>query len=407
VKAYLDHASTTPLAPEALASMLPFLTEHFGNPSSANAPGRRARLALDEAHEQVAQDLGCAPGEVVFCSGGTEASNLAVQGTMRAAFEAARTDRGVTGSTIPPVPVCTAVEHPAVLRSVKDFGGVTVSVGADGVVDPDDLAATLERMRVPLVAVMLANNEVGTVQPVAEMAAITRELAPDALFFVDAVHAVSWIDVADACATADMVAISAHKFGGPKGAGALVIRNGGKLHGEETRRWLAPGRGGPQERERRPGTEDVAGIVGMGAALRATTARRAGAVARIGLLRDRLADGILSAVSRSTETGVRLGEDGRPDRRKKVAGSCHLLIDGVEQEELLFLLDSEGVFASAGSACASGASEPSHVLEAMGLGHGQKEFATLRLSLGHETTVLEVDHAVAVIPKIVEHLRAS
>jgi cysteine desulfurase len=255
------------------------------------------------------------------------------------------------------------------------------------------------------------------VQPIAEVAKLVRTRAPDALLFVDAVHAVPWLDVADLCSDADLVAVSAHKFGGPKGIGALVVRNTTSAPTGPRPRWLPPTRGGAQERERRPGTENVAGIAGMAAALRATVSDRASAVVRLARLRDGLADALCSSLPGVSlqgvrETGVHVGPDGRPDRTSKVAGSCHLVIEGVEQDELLFLLDSEGVFASAGSACASGAAEPSHVLEAMGVSARLAESgagfgAALRLSLGHSTSAAEVEHAMAVIPKVVEHLRAG
>jgi len=386
VKAYLDHASTTPVNPAALAAMLPLLTEHYGNPSAANAPGRRARRVLDEAREEVAVGLGCAPGEVVFCSGGTEAANMAVFGTVAAA--------GTPAGRM----ICSAVEHPAVLKAVMSAGGSTVGVGYDGVIDLDALGSALGA-DVSLVAVMLANNEVGTIQPIQKVAGLVRERSPGAVLLVDAVHAAASLDVAELCSEADMVFVSAHKFGGPKGSGALVVRTG--------TRWVPVGRGGAQERERRPGTENVAGIAGMAAGLTAAVSERADATARVGDLRDRLAESLCSSSHSITETGARRAADGRVDRSGKVAGSCHLTISGVEQEELLFMLDSEGVYASAGSACASGAAEPSHVLEAMGVDLSRPQAAALRLSLGPTTSDAEIDHAVGVIPKIVEHLRAG
>jgi cysteine desulfurase len=409
VQAYLDHAATSPLHPEALAAMLPFLTEHYGNPSAAHSPGRRARLVLDESRDQVAEALGCDPGEVVFCSGGTEAAQIGISGVIAAATSRAG-DRGNV-ATMCSATVCSAIEHPAVLRAVLASGGTTVRVGADGVIDLDALESSLSP-DAALVAVMLANNEVGTIQPIADIAEIVRVQAPDAVLFVDAVHAVPWLDVADLCADADMLAVSAHKFGGPKGSGALVLRNVVTANSANGVRWLPVARGGAQERERRPGTENVAGIAGMAAALVATVDERRRAVNRILPLRDSLADSLCSSLPGVTETAVHLGADGRTDRRSKVAGSCHLVIEGVEQDELMFLLDSEGVFASAGSACASGAAEPSHVLESIGvsarLAQSESGFgAALRLSLGQATTAAEIEHATSVIPKIVEHLRAG
>ncbi len=254
--AYLDHAATTPMRPEALAAMVPYLTEHFGNPSGSHAIARRARVAIDEARDEVARCLGCEPGEVVFTSGGTESDNLAVLGAPASG---------------PGTVLCSAVEHHAVLHACAARGGTTVPVGPNGVVDLDALAGLLGP-EVALVSVMLVNNEVGSVQPLHDVAALVRERAPGALLHTDAVAAVGWLDVASLAAVADLVSVSAHKFGGPKGVGALVVRD---------RARLAPVlHGGAQERGRRPGTHDVAGVMGMAAALRVATDSRDATVAR-------------------------------------------------------------------------------------------------------------------------------
>ncbi len=371
--AYLDHAATTPLRPEALEAMLPFLTEHFGNPSGSHAVSRAARRAVDEARDVAAACLGCQPGEVVFTGGGTEADNLALTGTiaMRAG--------GV---------LCSAVEHHAVLHTTTALGGRTVAVGPDGVVDLDALAAALSP-DVSVVSVMLANNEVGTVEPLGAVVDLVRRLAPEAVVHTDAVQAFPWLDVASLAAPADLVAVSAHKFGGPKGVGALVVRSGVRL---------APIlHGGGQERDMRSGTHNVAGIAGMAAAMRATVDGREATVARVRPLRDRLADGLLAAVPCAVETG---------DRATRVAGSCHLRFPGVESEALLLLLDEAGVCASAGSACASGAMEPSHVLAAMGVPRDEA-LSSLRLSLGVTTTADEVDLALKTVPEAVARLRGD
>jgi cysteine desulfurase len=381
--AYLDHAATTPMRPEALAAMLPLLTERFGNPSGSHAVARAARLALDDARESVAADLGCDPGEVVFTGGGTESDNLAVLGAHAA---------GAGGV------VCSAVEHDAVRATCRSLGGTTVAVDGSGVVDLDALSEALHP-GVTVVSVMMANNELGTIQPLAEVAHLVHERAPGAVVHTDAIAAVGWLDVASLGRPADLLSVSAHKFGGPKGVGILVVRSGTRLgpvlHG------------GAQEHGRRPGTHDVAGIVGMAAALAAATAGRPSEVARVGALRDRLADGLLDAVDGLVETGSPggpAGGPGRPDRSAKVAGSCHVLVPGVDQEELLLLADEAGVYASAGAACASGALEPSHVLLALGLGAAEARTA-VRFSLGHTTTDADIDTALAVIPKVVEQLR--
>ena len=368
---YLDHAATTPMCPEAVEAMLPFLTERFGNPSGSHAVAREARKALDEARDVVAECLGAEPGEVVFTGGGTEADNLAIVGT-----HAARGGRAV----------CTAVEHHAVLHACAAVGGDVAAVGADGVVDVSLLPNQLGP-DVSVVSVMLANNEVGTVQPLDAVAAVVRDQSPEAVLHTDAVQAFPWLDVASLARCADLVAVSAHKFGGPKGVGALVVRDGTRL---------APIlHGGGQERDRRSGTHNVAGIVGMAAAMRATVASRLDTVARVTVLRDRLADGLLAAIPDAAETG---------DRSSKVAGNCHLSFAGVESEALLVLLDGAGVCASAGSACTSGAIEPSHVLVAMGVAK-ERALGSLRLSLGVTTTESDVDFALEAVPAAVARLR--
>jgi cysteine desulfurase len=378
MQAYLDHAATTPMRPESLAAMVPYLTEHFGNPSGAHALARRARTAVDEARDEVARCLGCEPGEVVFTAGGTESDNLAV-------FGAADAGRGTV--------VCSVVEHHAVLNACAARHGATVAVDSSGVIDLDALVEALGP-HVGLVSVMLVNNEVGSVQPLAEVDALVRSLAPAALLHTDAVAAVGWMDVAEVTAVADLVSVSAHKFGGPKGVGALVVRHGVGL---------APVlHGGTQERGRRPGTHDVAGVVGMAAALRAATDSRRETVTRVGALRDALAAGLTASIE-----GLHLsGEDsGDGAAGAKVASSCHVRVSGVDQEELLLLLDDEGICASAGAACASGAIEPSHVLLAMGLSLVEAKSA-IRFSLGYTSTRDEIDHVLSVMPKAVERLRA-
>jgi cysteine desulfurase len=373
-RAYFDWAATTPMRPEALEAMLPLLSERFGNPSGAHAVSREARKALDEARDTVASCLGARPAEIVFTGGGTEADNLAVLGA----------------HAVRPGPtVCSAVEHHAVLHACGALGDNRLApVGADGVVDLDRLADLLDPT-VSVVSVMLANNEVGTIEPLAAVAELVRERAPQAVLHTDAVQAFSWLDVAADAAVADLVAVSAHKFGGPKGVGALVVRQ------DVAVRPII--HGGGQERDRRSGTHNVAGIVAMAAAMRATVDEREATVARVRALRDRLADGLLATVPDCTETG---------DRATKIAGNCHLSFEGIESETLLVLLDAAGVYASAGSACASGAVDPSHVLAAMGMPPA-RAIGALRLSLGTGTTEADVDLALDAIPKAVERLRAG
>jgi cysteine desulfurase len=384
-RAYLDHAATTPLRPEALEAMLPLLTDGFANPSGAHTESRRARVALDDARDLLAELLGAEPGEVVFTSGGTEADDLAVHGGWEAA--AAARPAGP-----PPAVVCSAMEHHAVLRACRNLAARTgaelreVPSGPDGRVD---LAALAEACRpdVGLVSVMAVNNEVGTVQPLDEVARIVAAGAPGAVLHTDAVQAVPWLDVARIAGPAALVSVSGHKFGGPKGSGALVVRSGARVRARID--------GGGQERGRRSGTPNVAGAVGTAAALAATVADRAGAVDRVTGLRDRLADGLLAALPGAVQTG---------DRDHRVAGILHLRLPGVESEAAVVLLDEVGVAVSAGAACSSGAVEPSHVLEAMGLDRREAS-SGLRFSLGVTTTGQDVDHALAQVPGVVDRLR--
>ncbi len=375
IPAYFDNAATTPLRPETLDAMLPWLSGGPANPSGSHQLARAARRAVDEARDVVAASLGCQPGEVVFTSGGTEADNLAVLGAHRAR---------------PGQVLCSAVEHAAVLGPCRSVGGSTVPVDEVGRVDVPALRAELHR-DVVMVAVMAVNNEVGTVQPLEEVVAVVREAAPGAVVHADAVAAVPWLDVASVTSGCDLVAVTAHKFGGPHGVGALVVRDGTP--------WVPVLSGGSQERARRPGTVDVAGVVGMAAALQASVAERAATVTRVGALRDRLVAGLVSSGCGARPT---LGADFAV---LAVAGTAHMTFDGVEAEELLLLLDRCGICASAGSACASGAMEPSHVLLAMGAAPAAARQA-LRFSLGRDTTAEDVDRVVDRVPALVDRLRS-
>ena len=366
---------------EAVAAMLPFLSDTFGNPSGAHAAARAAKTALEDAREEIAELLGAQPGEIAFTAGGTEADNLAVKG----AAHAARAASGGNGV------VTTAFEHKGVLAACdrlerEGFGVRRVAVDRGGIVDLDALGAALDG-DTAVVSVMLVNNEVGTVQPLDRVAALVRERAPRAVLHTDAVQGVPWLDVAAAAGLAELVAVSAHKFGGPKGVGALVVRDGAAV---------APLiEGGGQERGLRSGTSNVAGAVAMATALRITTAERADVVARVAALRDRLAAGLTAAVPDCFFNG---------DVARKVAGNCHVGFPGVEAEALLVALDREGVCAAAGSSCSSGATEPSHVLEAMGVARDDA-LASIRLSLGPDTTDADVATALEVRPAAVARLR--
>ena len=381
--AYLDYAATTPMYPEATAAMRPFQSETFGNPSGAHAAARAAKTALEEAREQIASVLGAEPSEIVLTGGGTEADNLAVKGAARAARDAGQGDGVVT----------TAFEHKGVLapcdRLARDgFRVMRVRVDSDGIVDLDALEAALDD-RTVVVSVMLVNNEVGTIQPLADVARLVRARSPRAVLHTDAVQAVPWLNVAEETAAADLVSVSAHKFGGPKGVGALVRR--GNVPIEPLIE------GGGQEWGLRSGTANVAGTVGMAEALRVTARRRADEVARVRPLRDRLAAGLAERVPGSFVNG---------DVARKIAGNCHVGFPGVEAETLLVALDRDGLCAAAGSSCTSGATEPSHVLEAMGVPR-DAALASIRLSLGYASTAADVDTALDLIPRAVEQLRPA
>lgn len=387
MSAYLDHAASTPVRPEAVDAMLPYLRGHYANPSGAHTMARAARKAIDEARDLCADALGAEPREIIFTGGGTEADNLAIFGVH---------DR--MGGVL----VGSAIEHHAVLEPIEARHGRLVPVDAQGRIDLDALAVTLDDIAsagsvVPLVSVMLANNEVGTVEDLAKVARVVHRHAPDAVLHTDAVQAFAWLDVATRARPADLISLSAHKFGGPKGVGVLVVR-------EPAADRLAPrSLGGGQERERRSGTQNVAGIVAMAEAVRLTVAERDATVERVGKLRDRLADGVLTSVPDVVETGVVAGPGG-VDRAHKIAGTCHVCIDGIESESLLFLLEKAEIYASAASSCASGAQEPSHVLAAMGVPRG-RAFGSLRLSLGFASTDADVDAALAALPPAVARLR--
>jgi cysteine desulfurase len=373
---YLDHAASTPMRPEAVEAMLPFLADHPGNPSGGHAVARAAKTALEEARETVAGLLARAPSEVVFTGGGTEADNLAVKGVARS-----------SSGTL----VTSAFEHKGVLTPVRRLGeeGREVreaAVRPSGLVDLDALEAALDDSTA-LVSVMTVNNEIGTVQPIGEIAALVRERAPRALLHTDAVQAVPWLDVASVTSPCDLVSISGHKFGGPKGVGVLVVRDGVRIAAEVE--------GGGQERGLRSGTVNVAGAVALAEALRVTVARRDEEVARAAELRDRLADGLVAAVPDVFVNG---------DPAHKVAGNLHVGFPGVESEALLLMLDQRGICAAAGSSCSSGATEPSHVLEAIGLSRADA-LASIRLSLGYPTTDADIDQALDVIPDAVARLR--
>jgi cysteine desulfurase len=371
---YFDHAATSPLRAEVLEAMLPYLREHHGNPSSIHASGRRARQGLDEARERMAGILGAQPREIVFTSGGTEADNLAVKGVAWA------------GSAKGRHLVTSAVEHKAVLNScaVLERQGFEVTyIGVDrfGRVDPAEVAAAISD-RTTLVSIQAANNEVGTLQPVAEIGQICRDRR--VAFHVDAVQSAAFAPPTPDAWQATLISISAHKLGGPKGIGALWVRRGTPM--------LPQLSGGAQERQRRAGTENVAGAVGLARAMELSLGEDRAPMTR---LRDRLIGGLTSLPD------VEL--TGHPGDR--LPNSASVVIDGVEGGDLVAALDLEGIEASTGSACTTGSVEPSHVLLAMGLdphlAHG-----SLRLTLGPETTEADIDRTLAVAKTLISRLRS-
>ncbi len=377
-RVYFDNNATTPLAPEVFEAMRPYLLEDYGNASSIHWFGQRAKAGVEKAREQVARLLNARPSEIVFTSGGTESDNAAILGIV----EAARAERKHV--------VTTAIEHAAVLSTAKalEKRGVSVSyarVGASGVVDPAVVASAL-RPETVLISVMHANNELGTIQPLEEIGRLARER--DIYFHTDAVQSAGKIPVDVEKLGVDLLALSAHKLNGPKGVGALYVRKGTIL------RSLL--HGGHHERDRRPGTENVAGIVGLGAAAEMARTHFDEENCRVAALRDRLEAGILSAVPLVAVNG---------DRSRRVPGTTNLRFDYVEGEGLVIAMDLRGIACSTGSACSSGSLEPSHVLSAIGLRPEQAR-ASLRFSLGRFNTDEDVDAALRILPGVVEQLRS-
>jgi cysteine desulfurase len=376
---YLDHNATTPPAGVVIDRMTAALREQFGNPSSVHHFGQQAKAALDEARSAVAALIGGDPSEVIFTSGGTESDNFAIRGVAEAL--------DVTGRKHL---VASSIEHEAVLNTLKALArrGWTTTllpVGESGIVSLEALEAALTD-DTSLVSVMHANNEIGTIQPIATLAAAAK--ARGAIVHTDAVQSAGKIPVDVRALGVDLLSLSAHKFYGPKGVGALWVRRGVRLQ--------APITGGKQERSRRAGTENVAGIVGMGVAARLAKAKMDGEATRLGGLRDRLEAGILAAVPGTAVNGA---------RTPRVPNTTNISFDRIEAESLLIALDLAGVAVSTGSACSSGTLEPSHVLKAMGLPTHRTQ-NSIRFSLGESNTDADVDRVIAVLPGIVEKLRS-
>ncbi len=377
---YLDYAATTPLDPRVLEAMMPYMTEHFGNPNSIHSFGREARRAIDEAREKIAQLLNCQPGEIVFTSGGTESDNLALRGIAEAYRH--------KGNHI----VTTAIEHHAVLRTCKaleDMGFFVTYLPVDehGLVSPEQVAEAVNEGTI-LVSVMHANNEIGTIEPISEIVRAVKVKRPDTIVHTDAVQTVGHIPVDIQELGVDLLSFSAHKFYGPKGIGGLFVRKGVRLVPQIT--------GGGQERNRRSGTENVAAIVGMSKALELAVEEMPTELPRLQALRDELITGVLSRIP---ETRL----NGHPTLR--LPHNANFSFRGIEGEALLLQLDLNGIAASSGSACSSGSLEPSHVLLALGLDY-ELAIGSLRITLGRFTTREHILRLLDLLPKVVEKLRA-
>lgn len=375
---YLDYAATTPVSPEVMQAMEPYFRECFGNPSSIHGTGREAHKAMDRARKQTAEAIGAQAREIRFTGGGSESDNWALKGTAFAMRQ--------KGNHI----ITSAIEHHAVLHTCQwlekqGFQVTYLPVDGEGRVDPAEVEKAIRQDTI-LISVMTANNEIGTVEPVREIGRIAREHG--VLFHTDAVQAAGAIPINVADMQADLMSLSGHKIHGPKGIGALYIREGVRIdpliHG------------GEQEMGMRAGTENVAGIVGMGKAMELATANLEERSRRIAGLRDRLILGIQERID-----GVRVNGS----RRTRLPNNCSLSFDGIEGEALLLRLDLAGIAASSGSACASGSVDPSHVLMAIGL-KPEEAKGSLRLTLGDETTGEEIDETVVKVAEIVEDLRS-
>jgi cysteine desulfurase len=379
MRIYLDHNATTPVDPAAAEAMTRALQHLFGNASSVHYYGQQAKAAIDEARSRIASLIGGEPAEVIFTSGGTEADNFAIRGAAEALE--------VTGRKH--VITC-GIEHEAVLNTFKALGKrgwrtTVLTLDARGVVSPDRLREAITD-DTALVSIMHANNEIGTIQPIAELATIAH--AHGALFHTDAVQSAGKIPVDVRALGVDMLAVSGHKFYGPKGVGALWVKRGVRLSP-----FLS---GGKQERNRRAGTENVPGIIGVGVAAARAMQKMAEEAARLSALRDRLENGILSAVTNTEVNGL---------REARVPNTTNISFDRIEAESLLIALDLEGVAVSTGSACSSGTLEPSHVLKAMGLSSHRAQ-NSIRFSLGESNTEEQIDRVISILPRIVTKLRS-
>lgn len=377
---YLDHAATTALDPQVLEAMLPYFSRHFGNPSSIHQLGRAALQGLDDAREMVADVLEAGRKEIIFTAGGSEADNLAIKGVALMQRQRGKGNHIIT----------SAIEHHAVLHTVEylqqfGFEATILPVDERGLVRVNDVRAAL-RPDTVLVSIMYANNEIGTIQPIAEIGAICREHGVP--FHTDAVQAAGLLPLNVNTLNVDLLTLSAHKFYGPKGVGGLYVRRGTPL--------LPQINGGGQERRRRAGTENVAGIFGLAMALNLAEERRPWYVEHCTMLRDRLIAGVLERIPAARLNG---------DRVQRLPSNANLSFDYVEGESLLLLLDQHGICASSGSACTSGSLDPSHVLIALGLSPEQA-IGSVRFTVGKDITAEDIDTVLEVLPALIEQLRA-
>ncbi len=377
---YLDHAATTPLDPAVLEMMQPLFTQHAGNPSSLHKAGREALQILNQSRETITTFLNAtSPQEILFTSGGTEANNLAIRGTATAQ------QRSGKGSHI----ITSSIEHHSVLHTVEDmqhlgFEITVLPVNQSGLIDPEHLRTAL-RPDTVLVSIMYANNEIGTIQPIAALGSLCRQHG--VTFHTDAVQAAGFLNIDVSLLNIDLLTMSAHKVYGPKGVGALYVRRGTPVVPQIT--------GGGQERNLRAGTENVAGIAGMAAALKSSKEQRDQYVNLCTFLRNRLIDGILVRIPGSSLNG---------DLLQRLPNNVNVSFDEVDNESLILMLDQQGICASSGSACTSGSPAPSHVLSALGLSYDQAQSA-IRLTVGKETTVEQIDRTLDVLSPVIAQLR--
>lgn len=373
---YADNAATTRVRPEVFAKMIPYFTEHYGNPSSIYSIGRDSAVAIMHAREKIAQCLNCEPNEIIFTSGGSESDNMAIAGIAK------KRGRGHI--------ITSKIEHHAVLHTVQalekeGFEATYLDVDSDGIISLDELRAAIREDTI-LITIMYANNEIGSVQPIKEIGAIAREHKIP--FHTDAVQAAGHLKIDVRSENIDMLSLSAHKFGGPKGTGVLYVKRG-----VNPKNLIL---GGGQERGKRAGTENIAGIIGTAEALSLALSRIDEVTPRVTAMRDRLIDGVLENIPYTRLNG---------GREHRLPGNVNISVEYIEGESLILLLDLNGICASSGSACTTGSLDPSHVLLALGLTH-EVAHGSLRLTINDETTDEDIDYILEVLPQVVDRLRA-